>query len=261
MPPPTDSLWTRERLAGIVSAALAVVLVGVVLNYFRTPSPTPNHAPPGPGVTEFTIAPADGSSFTGTSPAFAISPDGRHIAFAASSKGVPMVWIRSLDTAALRSLPGTEGAAQPFWSPDSRSVGFFAGGQLKTVLVSGGSPAVLCDAVRRGSSGAPAGHGTGTTRLSSTLADPVRCRRSKPARIADMLCRPRLCQTVIRRITGRGFFPTVSTFSTWHGEAPRTNSAWDRWRRGPRPRSARSNPSNPTSCTRRTISFTFAAET
>ena len=77
----------------------------------------------------------------------AISPDGRLLVFPASSKerGIQL-WIRPLDASEARPLPGTDHAAYPFWSPDSRSIGFFADGRLKTMFVSGGEPLDLCDA-------------------------------------------------------------------------------------------------------------------
>jgi Tol biopolymer transport system component len=56
------------------------------------------------------------------------------------------LWIRSLDSLAAQPLPGTEGAGLPFWSPDSRSIGFFAGGKLKRIDVDGGPAQVLSDA-------------------------------------------------------------------------------------------------------------------
>lgn len=76
-----------------------------------------------------------------------VSPDGRFIAFSAEdSAGRTMVWVRPLDALAANVLPGTEGAAAPFWSPDSRFLGFLAGGKLKKVAVSGGPASVVCDA-------------------------------------------------------------------------------------------------------------------
>ena len=75
-----------------------------------------------------------------------VSPDGRHIAFAGDADGKRLVWIRSLDALDARPLPGTEGAQRPFWSPDSRLVGFVAGGKLKKVDISGGPPQTICDA-------------------------------------------------------------------------------------------------------------------
>jgi Tol biopolymer transport system component len=76
-----------------------------------------------------------------------VSPDGHRIAFAATSAdGKSLLWIRSLDTLAAQALAGTEGAARPFWSPDSRFLGFFADGKLKKIDVSGGPPITLCNA-------------------------------------------------------------------------------------------------------------------
>ena len=63
----------------------------------------------------------------------AISPDGQKIVFVATSEGRSRLWLRSLDSTATRPLAGTDGAFYPFWSPDSRSVGFFADGKLKRI--------------------------------------------------------------------------------------------------------------------------------
>ena len=56
----------------------------------------------------------------------AVSPDGRRLVFGATLDGKSELWVRDLDSLAARPLPGTEGASYPFWSPDSRSIGFFA---------------------------------------------------------------------------------------------------------------------------------------
>jgi Tol biopolymer transport system component len=93
--------------------------------------------------------------YSGYASEFAISPDGRHVAFAASYQGVSALWVRSLSTSELRVLPGTEGARSPFWKPDSESLGFFADLQLKTIRLSGGSPVILCST----SLAAPSGPG------------------------------------------------------------------------------------------------------
>jgi len=61
----------------------------------------------------------------------AISPDGRKLVFVASAEGRSLLWLRALDSVESRPLAGTDDAAFPFWSPDNRSVGFFATGQLK----------------------------------------------------------------------------------------------------------------------------------
>lgn len=76
----------------------------------------------------------------------AVSPDGRYVAFVASDpRGVDRLWLRSVDSMAARILPGTEGAFQPFWSPDSRLIAFFAGGKLKKVPVVSGPVQTICE--------------------------------------------------------------------------------------------------------------------
>ena len=76
-----------------------------------------------------------------------LSPDGASIAFAATAAdGKTALWIRPTNTLEARMLPGTDGAMFPFWSPDSRSVGFFAETKLKTIDLSGGAAQVVCDA-------------------------------------------------------------------------------------------------------------------
>jgi len=69
-----------------------------------------------------------------------ISPDGRRVVFAgpAPDGDDPVLWVRDLDAERPRPLFGTEGARQPFWSPDSRSIGYFAGGKLRQIGIDGG---------------------------------------------------------------------------------------------------------------------------
>ena len=76
----------------------------------------------------------------------AISPDGQKIVFVATSEGRSRLWLRSLSAASARPLEGTDAASLPFWSPDSRSVGFFADGKLKRIDIDGGSATVLANA-------------------------------------------------------------------------------------------------------------------
>ena len=75
-----------------------------------------------------------------------ISPDGSSIAFIAEGEGKQFLWVRPLHATAAQPLTGTEGASYPFWSPDSKFIGFFAGGKLKKVEASGGVVQTLCDA-------------------------------------------------------------------------------------------------------------------
>jgi serine/threonine protein kinase/Tol biopolymer transport system component len=73
---------------------------------------------------------------------FALSPDGRFIAFVAGSQDAP-IFLRTLETGEVRPLPGTGGAQQPFWSPDSRSIAYFAGGSLLRAELAGSAPTVI----------------------------------------------------------------------------------------------------------------------
>jgi len=76
-----------------------------------------------------------------------ISPDGRSLVFRLNTgDGKDPLWIRAMGSLDGRPLVGTEGGFQPFWSPDSRSVGFFANGKLKRIDVSGGFAQTVCDA-------------------------------------------------------------------------------------------------------------------
>src|SRR5260370_977823 len=76
----------------------------------------------------------------------ALSPDGRRLAFIANgADGRAMLWVRALDSLAAQALPGTEGATfVPFWSPDSRFIGFTVGAKLNKIEASGG-PQTLCE--------------------------------------------------------------------------------------------------------------------
>jgi len=77
---------------------------------------------------------------------FHLSPDGRYLAIAASEGGRYSLWVRPLDSLQTRAVPGAEDARSPFWSPDSRFIGFFAQEKLKKVAVEGGPPQTICDA-------------------------------------------------------------------------------------------------------------------
>jgi len=77
----------------------------------------------------------------------ALSPDGRTLAFTVSdSEGTNHVCTRALSSPDERLLPGTDHASLPFWSPDSKQIGFFAGGKMQKVALDGTPPVVLCDA-------------------------------------------------------------------------------------------------------------------
>jgi serine/threonine protein kinase len=120
----------RERLAWIAAGLLLLALLAAlpfVLTHLR-------HPPGDTNAVRFSIRRTSWGSF-------AISPDGRRLAFTASgSSGEARLWVRSLDSLTSQPLPETDTAAYPFWSPDGRFIGFFAGGKLKKIDVSGGPP-------------------------------------------------------------------------------------------------------------------------
>ncbi len=100
-----------------------------------------------------------------------MSPDGRRIAFVGvDAQGKRTIWVRPIDSFEPVRLESTLGVARPFWSPDSRSLAFFAGGQLKKVAVDGGPTQLICDCPG-GSDGA---WGRGVILFDGQPSDPIR---------------------------------------------------------------------------------------
>jgi Tol biopolymer transport system component len=95
------------------------------------------------------VSPPEGGAFfleSGMPGPVAVSPDGARLAFSArDAAGTPSLWIRDLDDPEPRVLMGTEGAMFPFWSPDSRTVAFFADMKLYRIDIAGGPPRILCE--------------------------------------------------------------------------------------------------------------------
>ena len=86
---------------------------------------------------------------------FQISPDGTRLAFvAAGPDGRSTLWVSSMMSSQAHEIPGTDGATAPFWSPDSRRIGFFAHGRLKTVEPSGAGVQDLCGTLLTSGGGA-----------------------------------------------------------------------------------------------------------
>ena len=80
------------------------------------------------------------------------------------SSGNTRLWVRALNSLTAEALNGTVGAIYPFWSPDSRSIGFFADGKLKKVAAAGGPVQTLCAANGRGGAWGKEGIGHGVKR-------------------------------------------------------------------------------------------------
>ncbi|HEV8336157.1 MAG TPA: protein kinase [Candidatus Polarisedimenticolia bacterium] len=133
----------REVVAWVV-AALAVVAAGAAV-FVAT------RTPPEPPLAQALLEPPPGvlfSSSTDNPLPLAISPDGSTIAFCArNGQGPDLLWVRSLGAADAHPLAGTESAQGPFFSPDGKSLGFFANAKLKRVDVAGGPVITLADDV------------------------------------------------------------------------------------------------------------------
>jgi Tol biopolymer transport system component/predicted Ser/Thr protein kinase len=149
-PPAARAGIGRREL--VAWAAVFALVVTVAALYFRGARDT---AGPARTPVRYTIAAPPGGDFdftVGISP-FAVSPDGSRLAFLATVDGQQRrAYLRSFDSVEARPLAGTEGATGLFWSPDGTALGFFAGGKLKRLPVSGGDVTTICDA--RGGSGA-----------------------------------------------------------------------------------------------------------
>jgi serine/threonine-protein kinase len=128
--PRAEGRWrTVPWVAGILVALIAGLAVG---NLTRS---TPAVTVP---VTRFPIALPPDQSTTGHH-LIAFSPDGTQLAYVANDQ----LYIRAMDQLESAPVPGTEGALEPFFSPDGQSVGFWAEGQLKRVALTGGAPVTI----------------------------------------------------------------------------------------------------------------------
>jgi Tol biopolymer transport system component len=125
-----------SHVAWIIAVVAVLVTVGFAVVHFREAAPTVLPEMRTDIVTPVTPDPVS----------FALSPDGKQIVYVASGDGVSRLWLRPLASATAQPLSRTEGASYPFWSPDGKSIGFFAGGQLKRLDIGGGPPQVLTNA-------------------------------------------------------------------------------------------------------------------
>ena len=128
--------WTRKHLLWFATGMVAVLLtlLGARAWLFGA---APVEARP----IRLAVLPPQGTSFGYA----ALSPDGRWLAFSGATGASVQLWILAMDGTSTRALPGTDGALLPFWSPDSRAIGYFASGKLRRIDMSGGVPVALAD--------------------------------------------------------------------------------------------------------------------
>jgi serine/threonine protein kinase/Tol biopolymer transport system component len=131
------SEWMAWMFLGM--AVIAIVVLSLVLGF------SGGHKQ----VVRMQIAPSDKLQFKFVGDEAgppAISPDGKEVVFSAKETGEKRLYLRSMDKLAPQPIPGTERATFPFWSPDSKTIAFFADGKLKRADLAGGPPAIVCDA-------------------------------------------------------------------------------------------------------------------
>ena len=131
--------WPAPKLLVPIAAILAIGTFVFAVLWIRRPA----HNSQLP-LRRFSIR---GPATVGMTPSIrlvAISPNGRHIAFV-GGEGAGRLWIHDLDRAQRRVVEGSEGAISPFWSPDSKMIGFTSTGKLRKVSATGGPVITLCD--------------------------------------------------------------------------------------------------------------------
>ncbi len=136
----SDRPSLRTRIPWIVATVATIAAISLAALLARRPI-APER------LTRFDVHAPDGGVFQGIlGVSSVISPDGSTLAMAVTTETGPRLFLRGLGSGVVRLVAGSEGASNPFWSPDSRSLGFFATGKMKRVGVDGGAPQSICDA-------------------------------------------------------------------------------------------------------------------
>jgi serine/threonine protein kinase len=126
------------RVPALGLGALLLVVTASLVSWTLKPSP------PQP-VTRTTITLPPGRLLTGMNSGsmVAISPDGIHLAYVATERGIQRLYLRKMDSLEAQPIPDTVGGSSPFFSPDSQWLGFLADGKLKKISVNGGAALTL----------------------------------------------------------------------------------------------------------------------
>ena len=131
--PVTQPTGWRQVLPLAAALVAGGIITGIAVWTLTRAAPATLH------VTRFTL-PTVSVTFSNHF-RIALSPDGTRLAYA----GIDQLYLRSMDQIEATPLPRTEGAVEPFFSPDGQWLGFWADGQLKKISVTGGAPVALCD--------------------------------------------------------------------------------------------------------------------
>jgi serine/threonine protein kinase/Tol biopolymer transport system component len=151
--PPRERRVPRSAAIGAVAAVVAALLTFGAMKFFVRPPVNVTSAR-----LQF-VPPAGMVPFTSPEMVnFALSPDGKMLSFVATQEGAPAIFLRPLDSQAIRKVEGTENAVSPFWSPDGAWIGYSAGGKLWKTPVAGGVPQPICDVSPAGAVASWGGH-------------------------------------------------------------------------------------------------------
>ncbi len=146
-PPTAPAKGMRALGRRSLIRGLGALLLGAAIASLAFWSLKPWPSPPPTPITRTVIALPPGERLAGLDqPAVALSPDGNHLVYVANRGGTQQLYLRAMDSLEARPIPGTEGAVNPFFSPDGQWLGFFAGQKLKKVSLSGGAALTLGDA-------------------------------------------------------------------------------------------------------------------
>jgi len=136
--------WSTAAIVALTAIVAAALTLGASVLWMA--DTTTDHATRD-SIARFPVFPPEETIFFSVNAArFAVSPDGRHIAYVVETSVVTSLWVRSLDSPVAREVAGTNGVrGTPIWSPDSRSLAFFSDGKLRRADLTGAAPQALCD--------------------------------------------------------------------------------------------------------------------